>query len=200
MKKTNELRPDIATVTTGAELRRWYWLKVELADAARRFGVKCTGAKFTILERLCHFLDTGEPVWPGDKSAKLASKFDWHASPLSDETIITDNYKNTQNVRRYFQTQVDPGFKFNIGLIDWFRNNVGKTLADAGRFWKAQQANPEKTKIKPHNQFNQYARDIMDANPELGMKDARKYWARKRMLPTKSGRHVYESSDLKLLD
>ena len=202
MANSSERRPVITSIDSAAELRRWYWLKTELAAEAKRLGVRSTGAKFTVLERLCHFHDTGEKVWPGDKVVKNSgagcTKFDWHSAALDEHTVITDNYKNTQNVRRYFQRQVDEKFKFNIGLLDWFKQNVGKTLGDAAEFWQQQQANPEQTKIKSHNQFNQYARDFVQHNPALGMQGARKYWALKRSLPSPNGRHIYEHSDLQL--
>lgn len=199
MAKKPDVRPVIATISVSAELRRWYWLKVELAAEARRLGIKCTGAKFTILERLCHFHDTGVQQWQGDDSPQVSSKFDWHSSELTNDTVITDNYKNSQNVRRFFKAQIDPGFKFNIGLLDWFKGNIGRTLGDACEYIQEQRVNPNKTKIKPHNQFNQYARDFADDNPLLGMKDARKVWALKKKLPSENGRHEYERSDLQLL-
>lgn len=200
MSNNPDSRPAIATIDTSAELRRWYWLKTELAAEAKRLGVKSTGAKFTILERLCHFLDTGEQKWPGDIRTKAASTFDWHSSKLTNNTVITDSYKNTQNVRRFFQANIDPKFKFNIALMDWIKANPGKTLAEAGQYWQSQQAGTAKTKIKPHNQFNQYTRDFLDDNPSLGMSEVRKIWALKKARPTNTGRHVYERSDLTLAD
>ena len=196
--KKSDVRPAISSITASAELRRWYWLKTELAAEAKRLGVKCTGAKFTILERLCHLLDTGNQKWPGDTRTVSRSTFDWHSSKLTNKTVITDSYKNTQNVRRYFQANVDPKFKFNIGLMDWIKANAGKTLGDAGNYWQAQQDDTAPTQIKPHNQFNQYTRDFLQDNPNLGMQDARKFWALKKARPTKTGRHVYARSDLKL--
>lgn len=200
MAKTTDSRPAITTIDTSAELRRWYWLKTELADEAKHVGVKCTGAKFTILERLCHFLDTGEQKWPGDIRTKVASTFDWHSSKLTKNTVITDSYKNTQNVRRFFQNNINPKFKFNIGLMDWIKANVGKTLGAAGLYWQEQQDGAVKTKIKPHNQFNQYTRDFLDDNPSLGMTEVRMFWALKKARPTNTGRHVYERCDLTLTD
>ena len=35
-------RPEIASIATGAELRRWYWRKDELVAYARTIGVKTT--------------------------------------------------------------------------------------------------------------------------------------------------------------
>lgn len=59
------------------------------------------------------------------------SKFDWHSETLSDETIITKTYKNTQNVRRYFFTNFGADWKNNRTFMAWFKENTGKTLKDA---------------------------------------------------------------------
>lgn len=198
----NQSRPDIATVTSADQLKRWYWLKTELAAHAKSIGVKSTGAKFTLLERIAHYIDTGEANWPGDTKVIMQSKFDWHSAPLNNETLITDSYKNTQNVRRFFKTNAGEEFKFTIALMDWMKANVGKTLGDAVEEYHAQRkgsADPNyKTDIKSHNQFNQYTRDFLSDNPNMGMKDVRKFWALKRALPTDDGRHVYEPGDLDL--
>jgi hypothetical protein len=195
----NDLRPPIGIIKSGVELRRWYWLKTELTAEARRVGLKSSGAKFLILERLCHFLDSGETCWPGDDgSPRARSSFDWQGADLTASTVITDNYANTQNVRRFFQHHVDPAFKFNLALMDWIKANVGKTLGDAGRYWQSTRG--EIAQIKAHNQFNQYARDFMVDNPTMSMQDARTFWGRKRRLSSADGRHRYEVADLKLTD
>ena len=200
MKKHSPKRPDIETINSSTELRRWYWLKTELSAEAKRLGIVSSGAKFTILDRICHYHETGERRSAQQPTPKLSSRFDWHSSKLTRDTVITDSYKNTQNVRRFFQREVSPKFKFNIALMEWFKHNVGSTLADAAAFWEQQQADASPTKIKLHNQFNQYTRDFLADNPELGMKDVREVWALKKQLPSDSGRHVYEPSDLSLRD
>ena len=80
------MRPDIAAVITGAELKRWYWLKDELAAEAKRRGLKHSDGKFAILDRIAHFLDTGEKSLPTENKPAPKSKFDWHSAPLSPET------------------------------------------------------------------------------------------------------------------
>ena len=199
---SNETRPAIGLISSSTELRRWYWLKTNLVACAKQHGLKTTGGKFQILDRICHFLDTGEKTWPGDASAKVASDFDWHKEPLSPETIITDSYKNSQNVRRFFTSQVGSGFKFNIEFMAWMRANVGNTLGDAVVEYKAmkvREADPDfQSVIADHNQFNQYTRDFLDHHPEMGMEEVRKYWALKTKLPSNDGRHIYDPSDLDL--
>ena len=197
-----ELRPEISDITTAQELKRWYWLKDELIAQAKYCGVKSHGAKFVILERLAHFLETGKTAWPEDRKTRITSKFDWHKDKLELATVLTNSYKNTQNVRRFFHNHVGADFKFNIAFMEWMKSNYGKTLADAVDEFKVQQKQAAmpgyKTQIKPHNQFNQYTRDILADNPKIRMADVRRIWALKRALPTDNGRHIYERSDLDL--
>ncbi|MEM9437617.1 MAG: DUF6434 domain-containing protein [Pseudomonadota bacterium] len=197
-----ETKPGIETITDAAELRRWYWLKTDLVRRAKELGLRTAGGKFEILERIAHFLETGEtePVTSG--KAPVMSTFDWHKEPLSDDTVLTDSYKNSQNVRRYFKSRLGDGFKFNIEFMAWLKGNAGRTLADACeeyREMKAREASPGfKSKIAHHNQFNQYTRDFLADNPEMGMEEVRRYWALKSALPSETGRHVYDRSDLEL--
>ncbi|MBB6498395.1 DUF6434 domain-containing protein [Pedobacter cryoconitis] len=60
-------------------------------------------------------------------------KFNWHSELLKGNTIITANYKNTQNVRRFFQSHFGTNFKMNREFMAWLKTNVGKTLGDAIR-------------------------------------------------------------------
>jgi len=195
-------KPKIERITTGTDLKQWYWLKSDLIAEAKRRGLKTSGAKFDILNRIAHFLDTGEAEVTIQKPRLKRSKFDWHCETLTPETPLTNSYKNTQNVRRFFKSQLGEGFKFNIEFMAWLKSNEGKTLADACIEYKAmkqREADPNfQSKIAPHNQFNQYTRDFLTENPNLGMDDVRRVWARKIALPSKNGRHVYDPSDLDL--
>ncbi|MEO0497889.1 MAG: DUF6434 domain-containing protein [Pseudomonadota bacterium] len=199
-----DTRPDIASITTGKELRRWYWLKAELEAQAKAVGLSYAGRKFDILDRLAHFLDTGErqAAGAGKANPKSKSSFDWHSEPLTPETIITDSYKNSQNVRRFFRSQIGDGFKFNIEFMAWMRTNIGQTLADACVEYTAMREREKapgfKSKIARDNQFNQYTRDFLADHPDRPISDVRKYWKLKRALPSEDGRHVYEPSDLDL--
>lgn len=198
----DQQRPDITSLSDSVELRRWYWTKDELLGECRRLGLRMSGGKFRLLDRISHFHDTGETVFPGDKSQTVTSKFDWRSATLTQDTIITDSYKNSQNVRRFFQAHVGDHFKFNIANMAWMKENTGKTLADAVEAIKSLEAEakqPEfQSKIADHNQFNQYTRDFLADNPQMGIQDVRHFWALKRALPSDTGRHRYEPSDLSL--
>ena len=66
------------------------------------------------------------------------SKFNWHSEPLSDQTIITKDFKNTQNVRRYFQSHLGENWKNNRIFMAWLKENDGKTLKVAVEKFKEQ--------------------------------------------------------------
>lgn len=195
-------RPEINTIASSAELRRWYWTKEELFNECRRLGLRTSGGKFRLLDRISHFHNTGEAAFPGDKKPTNTSKFDWHSATLSPDTVITDSYKNSQNVRRFFKVHVGDHFKFNIASMAWMKENVGKTLADAVEAIKSLEAETKqpgfKSKIADHNQFNQYTRDFLADNPQMSIQDVRHFWALKRALPSDDGRHRYDPSDLSL--
>jgi hypothetical protein len=204
----NEQRPNPTHIQNAQEFQRWYWRKDELTALAKHHGVKSTGAKFDILDRIAHFLNTGEKSSPKDialksRRAPQKSSFDWHCEILDENTIITNSYKNTQNVRRFFKQHCGEGFKFNIAFMEWMKANIGKTLQDAvdehNHREQLIKTSGNKTKIKPHNQYNQYCRDFLADNPNLKMSHVRIAWAKKIELPSNTGRHIYEKSDLMFL-
>lgn len=196
-------RPDLALITTGAELRRWHWLKSELLTEIRRRGLKQAGSKVALLDRLAQYLDTGHADPPRPRARQVVSKFDWHSHPLTTQTQITDSYKNTQNVRRFFIAQCGSGFRFNRLFMVWMKANAGKTLADAvaeyQRLALAAARDGHESEIAQHNQFNQYTRDFLADNPALGMQDVRRAWAWKRAQPAQNGHHRYDRGDLSAL-
>jgi len=194
-------RPDIKDIKTGDELKRWYWLKQELADYCRLLNISYTGVKFEILERIATNLDNGGKVNTKPTPAKpKSSKFDWHSEKLTLATVLTDSYKNTQNVRRFFQQHCSEKFHFSIPFMHFMKNNCGKKLQDAVNEWKRMNEQHKdknfKSEIPPGNQYNKYIRDFFADNPNMTIEQARQCWKLKRSLPT--GKHTYEKSDLSL--
>jgi Domain of unknown function (DUF6434)/SAP domain-containing new25 len=196
-------RPNILKVSSSKEFTKWYWLKEELIAYCQKKGIKTTGGKFEIADRIVHFLDTSQIAKSTAKAnKKISSNFDWHKEPLGLETIITDSYKNTQNMRRFMVSQVGAKFRFSIALMDWMKANVGKTLKSAVAEYQRLETQKKdksfKTEILPHNQYNRYLRDFFADNSDQTMADARRCWQLKRALPGYYKRTLYESSDLQL--
>jgi len=67
------------------------------------------------------------------------SAFDWHGGTITRETPITGNYRNTQNVRRFFRAQCGPAFRFDRPFMAWLKAGSGKTMGDAADEWLRRQ-------------------------------------------------------------
>jgi Domain of unknown function (DUF6434)/SAP domain-containing new25 len=193
------MRPNIDDITSGEELKKWYWLKAELVTFCKKTGIHYSGSKFDILDRIALSLDA-EKVVLEEKKVKPSSKFDWSKETLTLDTLITDSYTNGPNTRTFFREYCGPKFSFNIPFMAWMKHNVGKTLHDAVEEWErlnVQSKNKNNQSVIPEsNQYNQYLRDFFADNPNKTIKEARHFWQLKRALPL--GKHRYEKSDLDL--
>lgn len=198
----DEQRPPINSINTSAELRRWYWLKAELVTYCREYRIPYSASKFELLDRIAYFLDTGDI--PKTSHKKVTSSFDWKTEILTLDTVITDSYKSTQNVRRFMTEHVGKHFSFNIEFMRWMKTNIGRTLGDAIDYWQRldgdKRSGDYEAEIPDHNQYNQYLRDFFNENPSLTMTEARICWDFKRALPNEDGRHRYEPTDLQALN
>lgn len=195
-------RPPLDTNLSVETFSEHYWLKEELVNFCRKVGISRSGGKRDISDRIARFLETGTIVTKQTcpKEKRVAS-FDWNHEILSTATIITDNYKNTENVRAFFEQQIGKRFKFNVHFMNWMKTNSGKTLGDAIEEWKRiyelKKDKNYKSEIAPQFEYNRYTRDFHAQNPGLSVKDAIKCWEMKR---NKSGNHHYEDADLTALD
>lgn len=184
------------------DFREFYWLKEELLTFCRAEGLRTQGSKFELSERIIHYLDTGQKEEAEESnSAKPRSDFDWQNQSLSLETEITDNYKNTENVRIFFRDQIGPQFKFNVHFMNWMKSNSGKTLKDAISEWRrinsSKKASKKEKDIAPQFEYNRYLRDFLKANPHSSRDLGIKLWNIKKTL---RGDNKYKKEDLRLLD
>lgn len=171
-----------------------YWLKKELIDFCREIGINQSGGKLDIVARIERFLETGEVITVSlQKKSKTSSNFDWNNEELSLSVVITDSYKNTENVREFFMKSIGKHFKFNVEFMNWMKTNLGKTLEDAAVEWREialrKKNNSGKKVIAPQFEYNTYIRDFLVDNPNLSIKDAIKGWKIIRDMP---GKKVYE--------
>ncbi|QDC95501.1 DUF6434 domain-containing protein [Vibrio furnissii] len=67
------------------------------------------------------------------------AKVDWHKNDIDDDTVITDSYKTTQNVRRYFKSKFGEQFKFDRDFMQWMKGSMGLTMGDACHEWVRRQ-------------------------------------------------------------
>lgn len=80
-----QARPALTPQLSGTELRRWYWLRSELADLARQLGVSAAGGKQQLTDRLAAALDS-QPL-PPESPRRPASTAQLNGV-LSEDTVI----------------------------------------------------------------------------------------------------------------
>ena len=66
--------------------------------------------------------------------------FDWHGGKITRGTPIAADYRNTQNVRRFFKAECGDAFKFDRLFMAWLMAATGKTMGDAAREWQRRAA------------------------------------------------------------
>lgn len=189
-------RPKLDENISIENFQNYYWLKKELVDFCRNLGINKSGGKIDISYRIEQYLKTGEKIVHSGKE-KSISKFNWNSTKLDLNTLITDNFSCTENVRSFFKQTIGENFKFNVPFLKWLKSNNGKTLEEAIEKWKEINAHKKdnnfKTEIAPQFEYNTYIREFMSDNRNLSMKDAINCWNSKRYL---SGRRKYQKEDL----
>jgi len=193
-------RPKLSTRLDANEFLEYYWLKNELLVFCREQKLPVGGNKQEITRRIATWLDTRQPPRAEKRSTRPASTFDWQSEHLTKKTKITDSYKNTQNVRRFFKLEIGNEFSFNVTFMSWINSNSGKTLGDAIVQWekiKQERAAPGfKPKIAPQFEYNTYVQAFMQDNPNRSRADATSCWKKKKGL---RGHNRYEKHDLEFL-
>lgn len=162
-------RPELNKKISLPDFKNFYWLKKELVDFCRSYGINQSGGKLEITERIAAFLQNGKIDFNHTKPIKT-SKFDWHHSPLTLNTLIT------AHVRAFFTKEIGTHFRINVPFIEWMRTNLEKTLKDAIEEWyrikTVEKDKNYKREIAPQFEYNRYIRDFLTDNPDKSNKDA----------------------------
>jgi hypothetical protein len=196
-------RPELNSNLSAADFKDFYWLKEELTAFCKSRGINMTGGKRELADRIVIYLQTGEIVKSVNKQ-KCSSNFDWNKSTITLNTIITDNYKNTEKVRAFMTKEIGSHFRFNTEFMNWTKQNTGKTMGDAVAEWKwiytSKQDKTHKTEIAPQFEYNTYIRSFLADNPDKSIpdksiKEAICYWNLKR---NRRGNVAYSREDLEL--
>ncbi len=174
------------------EFKEYYFLKEDLKDFCRSEGLKVSGSKQDLENRIIHYLSTGEELKePGIKHVSNDSK-----SEISLDSRLGENFKCSEDKRAFFEKEIGSGFKFKVKFQKWLKSNPDKTYREAIEAYHEIQNSKEKTKIDKQFQYNQYIRDFFEDNDDKSLDDAIKCWKYKKSL---KGHNRYEKSDLGVL-
>lgn len=179
MTQPDRTRPPLTRDLTGTELRRWYWLKDELAVFARQCGLSAAGDKQELTDRVADFLD-GRPVAAPVRRSAAGPQL---TGPLSGSMPIPPGQRCSQVVRGWFVAQVGSGFRFDGPMRGFFAATDGtQTLDDALRHWHAtRDRGPDE--IGGQFELNRFARRWHAAHPGGSHGDMLSAWREYRALP-----------------
>jgi hypothetical protein len=193
-------RPILNREINVEDFRDFYWYKEELIAFCRNENLDKRGGKIELANRIEKYLKTGEKESHQNSATKTLSNFDWNSVDLKVKTIITDNYKNTENVRAFFKEQVGDRFKFNVKFMNWMKTAQGNTLGDAVAKWleitSEMKTDNSPKEIAPQFEYNTYIRDFLKDNPTKDRNEAIVCWKIKKLL---RGDNKYRKTDLGLI-
>ena len=152
-------RPALDDVRTEDDLRRWYWLRSELVELARRVGTTASGSKVELTERLAATL-AGRPTEPAPRRTTTTQL----AGPLDGSTVIPAGQRCSQELRAWFTEAIGPGFRFD-GPMRAFVSAGGATLDQAVEHWHRTR-DRERADIAPQFEYNRFTRDWRAAHPD----------------------------------
>ena len=196
-------RPQLTKDLKSAEFKEYYFLKEELKDFCKKEGLKVSGSKNQLEERIIYYLDTGKSL---DNSRSIENKNNYSKSnsnkataseEITLDSILGENFKCSEDKREFFEKEIGKGFKFKVKFQKWLKVNPDKTYQDAINAYYELQNSKEKTKIDKQFQYNQYIRDFFKDNDDKTLEDAIKCWNYKKSL---KGHNRYENSDLDALN
>ena len=183
---------DLKRNLSADEFRQYYFLKEELKDFCRQEGLKVSGSKQDLENRIIHYLATGEKLnEPVEKQCKNQP-----VSEIALDSKLGVNFKCSEDKRKFFKKHIGESFKFKVVFQKWLKENPDKTYQDAIDAYFEIQNSATKTEIGRQFQYNQYIRDFFDDNDDKSLDDAVKCWKYKKSL---KGHNRYERRDLEAL-
>ena len=196
-------RPQLTKDLKSEDFKEYYFLKEELKEFCRNEGLKISGSKNQLEERIIYYLDTGKsldnlrPIQSKNNYSKSNSNKATTSEEITLDSNLGENFKCSEDKREFFEKEIGKGFKFKVKFQKWLKTNPDKTYQDAINAYYELQNSKEKTKIDKQFQYNQYIRDFFKDNNDKTLEDAIKCWNYKKSL---KGHNKYEKSDLDILN
>ena len=97
-----------------------YQTKAELQKECKKRGISANGSKEELYNRI-----------NGKEEVRKTKVRDNSPSVITDDTIIEENIRCSENHRAYFISKLGKGFTFKVSFQKWLKQNHGKTYLDA---------------------------------------------------------------------
>lgn len=187
-------RPELNKDLDSKTFRDFYYLKEELVDFCRKYGLPTSGGKIEITDRVAYFLDTGKIL-----NNSAAKRNRTAISSIDENTEIESDFVCSEKHRAFFKERIGESFTFNVAFQKWLKTNSGKTYREAieAYYQILKDKKKGKTKIDRQFEYNTYIRDFFEDNKGKSLDDAIKCWKYKKQL---QGHNRYERADLAAIE
>jgi hypothetical protein len=187
------VRPELNKKLDSDTFRSFYYLKEELIEFCKISGLPVSGSKIEIINRIAHYLDTGEISQPISQTRVKVN-----IEEITDSSKIEENFICSEKHRAFFKEKIGRSFSFSVAFQKWLKNNAGETYAQAveAYYMILEEKKKCKTTIDKQFEYNTYIRDFFADNKGRTLKDAIKCWNYKKGL---QGHNRYEKEDLIVL-
>ena len=173
-------RPAPTGDLSAEEFARWYWLKEELAEFARALGIRTTGGKTLLTERISAKL-AGHPFV--EPAAATGGRSKQLSGDLTGSTLVPAGQRSSQAVRAWMTAQVGDGFHFDAEMRAFFADSDGtRTLDEAVAHWYATRRQDAR-EIDAQFEYNRFTRAWHAQHPGGSRRDLLAAWAQYRSLP-----------------
>ena len=173
-------RPQLLRTLTSAEFERWYWLKTQLAEFARTLGLRATGGKLILTQRISAYLDGRELIEQPAQRNEAAVRL---TQPLSSASTLPVGQRCSQILRVWFTEQIGASFRFDAEMRAYFANADGtQTLADAVQHWRLTRTAKRKP-IGKQFELNRFTRAWFAEHPNGTQDELQLAWRVYRSLP-----------------
>lgn len=173
-------RPALTSDLTGQEFLRWYWLKDELLTFARTLGIRTTGKKDLLTQRITAHLDGRTFTEPSGITKQNTRQL---SGTLTHATVIPVGQRCSQVLRTWFTAELGKSFHFDAEMRDFFATTDGtQTLDDAITHWHKTRNHEPKT-IGSQFEYNRFTRAWHEQYPHGSRNDLLAAWREYRNQP-----------------
>lgn len=180
MAEAVQTRPQLTAELSGGELRRWYWLKDELVAFARVLGVRTSGGKELLAERIAAHLDGVPFVEPSPAKRGHTAQL---GPELTAETRIPAGQRCSEHVRAWLSAQTGSRFHFDAEMRAFFAAADGtQTMHDALEHWRATRDQGARA-IDAQFEYNRFTRQWRQEHPLADRTELLAAWHEYRARP-----------------
>lgn len=187
-------RPGLDRNLDSSTFLDFYYLKEEMVEFCRKYGLPVSGGKMEIAERIAHFLDTGGVLPVSGKKKRVTSLLE-----ITEDSRIEADFVCSERHRLFFKEHIGKSFSFHVGFQKWLKSNTGKTYKEAidAYYQILEEKKTGAAKIDRQFEYNTYIRDFFADNKGSSLDQAIRCWKYKKQLP---GHNRYEREDLVALE